>query len=90
MMFAPVGQGISNLGENTIMYSKPYPGSANGYCLKFWYFLYNDGVGSLAVTVRSNGGYSAPVWLKSGNQGAMWRYASVVVQADVEFEVTFN
>jgi hypothetical protein len=86
MMYAPL-ELPQQSGDKAIIYSKPFAGTQKGYCLRFWYYVYWSTVGSLAIRIRSNGNYGDAIWMKKGNQGEMWRYGSVLVQADIEFEV---
>ncbi|XP_072014819.1 MAM and LDL-receptor class A domain-containing protein 2-like [Amphiura filiformis] len=89
MLYAPL-EPPAQSGDKAIIYSKPFAGTSKGYCLKFWYYVYYPGVGSLAVKIRSGGNYGDAIWMKSGDQGTVWRYGSVLVQADIEFEPAFE
>ncbi|XP_070566222.1 MAM and LDL-receptor class A domain-containing protein 1-like [Ptychodera flava] len=43
-------------------------------CLKFWYHMFGDNIGSLFVYQRDMGDVLAvPIWSKVGNQGDIWR-----------------
>ncbi|XP_048242500.1 MAM and LDL-receptor class A domain-containing protein 2-like [Haliotis rufescens] len=50
-------------------------------CLSFWYQMYGTSVGSLNVYQKQNGTFRSQLWYLNGNQGNMWRRASVMVNA---------
>jgi hypothetical protein len=57
--------------------SQAYP-SVVSRCMKFWYHMYGDGVGSLNIYRKlSSSPLTDILWKKSGNQDNIWRLGRV-------------
>ncbi|XP_068750270.1 MAM and LDL-receptor class A domain-containing protein 2-like isoform X2 [Montipora capricornis] len=71
-------------GQTSCFSSKLFPA---GSCqlLTFWYHMLGRGIGELRVMVSGS-----VVWRKSGEQGDKWIQASVEIQSDQEFQITFE
>lgn len=67
-------------GQRASYSSNPVPGSTNGACLSFYYYMSGEGVGKLTVSIlRRSGWVSAAksVWSKTGSVDGGWRLARV-------------
>ncbi|XP_068678752.1 MAM and LDL-receptor class A domain-containing protein 1-like isoform X2 [Montipora foliosa] len=71
-------------GETSCFSSKVFP-AGSCQCLTFWHHMLGGGIGELRVIVNGS-----VVWRKSGEQGDKWSQASVEIQSDQEFQVTFE
>ena len=62
------------------------------WCLTFWYHIYGNSAGALAVLVRKRpysvyGGYMVRIWETAGNQGDQWHWQQVQINSGVHFQV---
>ena len=77
-------------GDRAILYSGAYEPTLTGDCVKFWYYMGGAGAGSLSIWRSMDGNLDGPLWTKSGDQGALWRYGYVTISANAEFMVGFT
>lgn len=61
-----------------------------GSCLQFWYHMYGNDIGTLAVYLKTGGNLGRPIWSESGNQGNAWRVKSMTVKSTQDFQITFE
>ncbi|XP_072014869.1 MAM and LDL-receptor class A domain-containing protein 1-like [Amphiura filiformis] len=77
-------------GVRAVLYSGSYEPTLTGNCVKFWYYMSGSGAGTLAIW-RSMGGVSdGPLWSRSGDQGALWRYGYISITANDDFRVAIE
>ncbi|XP_033753484.1 MAM and LDL-receptor class A domain-containing protein 1-like [Pecten maximus] len=67
--------------DRAIIKSPLYSGS-NNRCLRFWYHMYGQSIGSLNVYTQINGSFPRQIWTRNGNQGNMWRRGTVTLPAN--------
>ena len=61
--------------EKAIVISETIPVTGNGKCVRFWYHMYGQNIGTLRVLMRVGYAISETVvWELSGNQGNKWQY----------------
>lgn len=78
-------------GDKARLISPTYKRHAGGVCVTWWYHAYGSSIGSLNVYSREKGQLSvSPLWSISGNQGDMWRTASITVNTIHDFEMVFE
>ncbi|CAH1786792.1 unnamed protein product, partial [Owenia fusiformis] len=73
-------------GDTAQVQSEWFP-STKARCLKFWYHMYGEGIGTLNIYVQSiRRGFSLRprrVWQLSGQQGNDWKFAQVVIRSSL-------
>ncbi len=80
-------------GDKARLVSERFPGMKSNvnYCLKFWYHMYGNAIGTLNVLIKKKAGNTSSsekiVWSLSGNKGQTWRFASVPVKSPDDFQV---
>ena len=75
-------------GDRAILYSGIYEPTLTGDCVKFWYYMNGIAPGSLSVWRSMGGNLDGPLWTKSGDQGALWRYGYTTITANDDFRVS--
>ncbi|GFN85250.1 MAM and LDL-receptor class a domain-containing protein 2-like [Plakobranchus ocellatus] len=76
-------------GEIARMVTQRYP-PTNGRCLKFWYHMYGQTVGTLALFVRNEQGKEILLDSKSGNYGDQWLLTEFDVTSLSSFQLVFE
>ena len=72
-------------GDKARLYSERFlPTSQRGRCIKFWYHMYGNSIGTLNVFVKTGAGNSSEtlVWTLSGNQLDKWNFGQAAVTSD--------
>ena len=72
-------------GDKARLYSERFtPTSLVGSCIKFWYHMYGNAIGTLNVLVKTGAGNSSEdiVWTLSGNQQNKWNFGQTSVSSD--------
>ena len=59
-------------------------------CLQFWYHMYGLDVNTLNVYVKQGGNLGTALWTRSGDQGNLWRHATVSVASQNLFQIVFE
>ncbi|XP_048242313.1 MAM and LDL-receptor class A domain-containing protein 1-like isoform X2 [Haliotis rufescens] len=60
-------------GDKAWLVSESFPPvTSSGRCIKFWYSMYGDSVGTLNVYIRVPGRADDMIWHQSGNHGDAW------------------
>ena len=77
-------------GDNAILYSGVYEPTLTGDCVKFWYYMSGTGTGSLSIWRSMDGNLDGPLWTKSGDQGALWRFGYITISANAQFMVRWH
>ncbi|VDI17160.1 Hypothetical predicted protein [Mytilus galloprovincialis] len=64
---------------------------SSSYCLRFYYHMYGQNIGYLAVysQKRKSGWWSNP-WTRSGNQGNQWIKASVNITGNIQSGIVID
>ena len=62
------------------------PTGSSGRCLKFWYHMYGNTIGTLNIWMSSNG-TSGQIWSLSGNQNNQWRFGQAPVTSKGVYQV---
>lgn len=76
-------------GDKARIYGATYRGGER-YCLEFFYHMYGSAIGTLNVYAERRTVQSNVVWSKSGNQGDVWRYATVTVTSKDDFNIVIE
>lgn len=78
-------------GDVAILESQEFPGGTV-YCMSFWYHMYGDGIGTLAVSTTDIMNNSLALWSSTGNQGNAWKQGFVTIgdQQKVDYAVRFT
>lgn len=64
-------------GDTAVIQSQEIPINPQ-YCFSFWYFMHGTSVGSLNVSYQlQNTPVTRQVWTMSGDQGSIWKQATV-------------
>ncbi|XP_021350862.1 MAM and LDL-receptor class A domain-containing protein 1-like isoform X1 [Mizuhopecten yessoensis] len=63
---------------------------ATDRCLRFWYFMYGNFVGQLAVATSGTTTSKANIWSLSGDQGQTWTQVSVNVPSTEGLQIFFE
>lgn len=77
-------------GDRAELISPDFPATskAKGFCMKFAYHMFGDGIGNLSVIIRR---MSDPpnqlVWKMAGDQGNVWHHAQVPVYSSEPFNL---
>jgi hypothetical protein len=80
-------------GDRAELISPDFPATskAKGFCMRFAYHMYGDGIGNLSVIIRRP---SDPpnqlVWKISGEQGNMWHMGQVPVYSAEPFNIVIE
>ena len=64
--------------------------SSSQKCLQFWYHMYGLDVADLRVYIKKGSSLGSPLWTRSGDQGNLWRHATVSVTSQTQFQVVFE
>ena len=68
----------ANPGDRAVIINTPQYATSYVYgCLQFWYYMAGPNTGSLNVSVLPNSTSPVSVWSMQGNQGNMWRHATI-------------
>jgi hypothetical protein len=65
-------------GQKAQLISQSQSASA-GSCLRFWYHMNGDAMGTLNVYLRQAGQLGSAIFTRSGNQGNRWALAETTV-----------
>ncbi|KAM8881350.1 MAM and LDL-receptor class A domain-containing protein 1 [Synchiropus picturatus] len=70
---------------------RQFPASV-GHChLRFWFYMHgSDRMGTLKVYTVGTSGTSLLMWAATGNHGAQWEYANVILSNPTPFKVSFQ
>ena len=73
-------------GDTAVIYNPEFVATPAGQCLRFWYHMHHDGVGSIAVHKYSvsDGTLGDQLWMKRGDQDDVWRFVSVTLQSNAD------
>ena len=63
------------------------PTGSSGRCLKFWYHMYGNTIGTLNIWMSSNG-TSGRIWSLTGNQQNQWRFGQAPVSSPGVYQVS--
>lgn len=75
-------------GDQAVLQSATFP-STTGQCMQFWYNMYGATIGSLSVSVLTQGSTSpTKVWELSGAQGNQWKNAQVNIVSNQAYQVS--
>ncbi|XP_013397768.1 MAM and LDL-receptor class A domain-containing protein 1-like [Lingula anatina] len=67
------------------------PASTTGHCLRFWYHMYGDQIGTLNVYMKNRPNLGRPLFTKSGSLGNKWIQANVTLNSrNRAFTVVFE
>ncbi|XP_013393211.1 MAM and LDL-receptor class A domain-containing protein 1 [Lingula anatina] len=67
------------------------PASTTGHCLRFWYHMYGDQIGTLNVYMKNRPNLGRPLFTKSGSLGNKWIQANVtLISRNRAFTVVFE
>ena len=81
----PVQAGYNAILESTLMQPTP----AQGTCMHFWYHMYGQDMGSLAVHLNASDTRTLK-WLQSGNKGDQWLPARVYIRSSRAYRVNIE
>ncbi|XP_031666604.1 MAM and LDL-receptor class A domain-containing protein 2 [Oncorhynchus kisutch] len=73
--------GVDQPGQTARMASPLFP-AGKGVCLQLWYHMSGRGMGTLNVYQWSEQGALVMLLSRSGDQGALWRFAQATLQLD--------
>ncbi|KAL5006374.1 hypothetical protein ScPMuIL_015180 [Solemya velum] len=60
-------------------------------CLKFWYSMYGNQMGTLNIYVKQNSsGIGSPDWSRSGDQGQGWNLGQMTIFDSLPYQVVFE
>lgn len=77
-------------GDEAVLQSATFP-STTGQCMQFWYNMYGATIGSLYVSVLSQGSNTpTKVWELSGAQGNQWLNGQVNIVSNSPYQVSFS
>ena len=63
------------------------PTGSSGRCLKFWYHMFGNTIGSLNIWMSSNG-TSGQIWSLSGDQNNQWRFGQAPISSKGVYQVS--
>jgi hypothetical protein len=64
--------------------------ASRGACLKFWYHMYGNHIGTISVYSMSGNVLGNTLWSKSSDQGNQWNQAFVDVTASATWQVWYE
>ena len=68
--------------------------SSSGRCIKFWYHMFGNSIGSLKVYYQSNAtGVRQPIWELTGRQSSShndWKFAQAPIRSKTLYQVCVN
>lgn len=76
--------------NDTARLLSPLLQSTNLRCLQFWYHMYGFDVDNFNVYKKSSGKLGNPVWTRRGNQGNIWRHATVSITSQNQYQIVFE
>ncbi|CAB4026654.1 MAM and LDL-receptor class A domain-containing 2-like, partial [Paramuricea clavata] len=76
-------------GDKARLQSPQQQPAVGGKCLEFWYHMWGNNMGSLAVYIKDNV-RTSQVWKKSGNQGSTWQKGRVTLKSASNFKYMFE
>lgn len=77
-------------GDRAVLISPDFPATskAKGFCMKFAFHMFGDGIGNLSAIVRRGSGVPDQlVWKMSAEQGNLWLHAQVPVFSSEPFNI---
>ena len=86
---ASVQHGAIIRGTHTDLYSTVFAETGFNCTVSFWYHMFGEDVGNLAVNVKTPQRLQH-VWHILGDQGNMWHQANVTIGRRFEFELIFE
>ncbi|TKS79616.1 LDL-receptor class A domain-containing protein 2 Skeletal organic matrix MAM and [Collichthys lucidus] len=90
-----VDSSVGEWGDMSFLTSDVFQPSTRGHCLRFWYHMYGDHVGTLRVSINDremhSGGYEEGTlkWIETGNKGDKWQEANVPIKHKEPFWFVF-
>lgn len=86
-MFIETSGSNRRVGEKAWLVSD-YQDPRTAVCLSFWYHMYGAGIGSLNIYTKLVKGTNKVLkWTSSGNQGNIWKYATVDVPSNNQYTI---
>uniref|UniRef100_A0A3B3RPL2 MAM domain-containing protein n=1 Tax=Paramormyrops kingsleyae TaxID=1676925 RepID=A0A3B3RPL2_9TELE len=80
---------VGDVGRVLTRLHDPTPKS--GECLKFWYHMDGEGVGTLSIYLQKLDRSRVLLWSEHGNQGDLWRQGrTTVLSHDAPYQVVFE
>ncbi|XP_077865040.1 MAM and LDL-receptor class A domain-containing protein 2-like [Saccoglossus kowalevskii] len=81
--FAYIETSTSTIGHSAVLTTTEFTSDIDR-CLRFWYHMYGEDIGSLNVYQIDIGNiFQTPIWSRSGNQDDMWRRGSVPLPVEL-------
>ncbi|XP_065198014.1 MAM and LDL-receptor class A domain-containing protein 2-like [Sycon ciliatum] len=80
--------GAKNERARAILTSKLYPALSTHCAMEFYYHMFGQSIGSLQVFVVV-GSTATQLWQLSGNQGDVWRKATLRIPAATSYQIKF-
>lgn len=80
-------------GDKALLVSPPFPPTSRtkGFCMKFAYHMYGEGIGNLSVLLRPHlSNQDILIWKVSGERGNSWQSAQVPLYSDEPFTLLFE
>lgn len=75
-------------GDRAVLYSQMLISSSNQRCIKFWYNMNGQNVGTLNAGLKLANGRIIPRWTLSGNQGNVWKFGQFAANwANIGYKV---
>ncbi|KAK0044487.1 MAM and LDL-receptor class A domain-containing protein 2-like isoform X3, partial [Biomphalaria pfeifferi] len=65
-------------------------GPVQSSCLRFYYHMFGDNMGTLSVKCFTEEGDVTLIWSREGNSGDTWRSAYATLDSDVSFQLAFE
>lgn len=90
-----VDSSVGEWGDMSFLISDVLQPSTRGYCLRFWYHMYGDHVGTLRVYINDRkmhaGGYEDGdlKWIETGDKGDKWQEADLTIKHQEAFWFVF-
>ncbi|XP_078144064.1 MAM and LDL-receptor class A domain-containing protein 1-like [Centroberyx gerrardi] len=90
-----VDSSVGQWGDLSFLISDVLQPATGGHCLKFWFHMYGNHIGTLKVYINDRkihtGGDEEGIlqWTETGNQGDKWQEASVSVEHQQPFWFVF-
>ncbi|KAM7379552.1 hypothetical protein PAMP_005098 [Pampus punctatissimus] len=90
-----VDSSVGQWGDMSFLISDMFQPSTRGHCLRFWYHMFGDYIGTLRVHINDRkihtGGNEEGIlkWTETGNKGDKWQHASVDINHEEAFWFVF-
>jgi hypothetical protein len=79
--------GPAKHGDQAILTSPSLTAKTEWQCLKFYYTMYGNTMGSLEVRLHRPGSRRSTIFYKRGDQGKPWHLGTASIQAKNKFTV---